>query len=272
MPFDSARLTQDLLGNDVVVLPDSIARFDRARVDALTANGEVKVLVTPPGPVDSQDNQNYRAALSDITQAVEQQWDGTVVRVIGVEVESVGQSTLADVRHLLQTVEVTSGLEFVTPYLLDGTRGPSSGGEVTGTTDPTLVAELTARLRTDPVVVADGVIQADPSAGIPDPQRLRQTWQETTGTSLRLVVLPPLTDGEPAGVTAADLAPAFPDEVVVLIQGRWLDVAGPDQRALGVARDMTLSRYMTFRRARSARGGWAGLLREARILLDEKVR
>ena len=65
MPFDSARPTQDLLGNDVVVLPDSIARFDRARVDALTANGEVKVLVTPPGPVDSQDNQNYRAALSD---------------------------------------------------------------------------------------------------------------------------------------------------------------------------------------------------------------
>ena len=39
LPLDSARLTQDLLGNDVVVLPGSIARFDRAWVDALTANG-----------------------------------------------------------------------------------------------------------------------------------------------------------------------------------------------------------------------------------------
>lgn len=250
VPFDPAQVTADLSARDIVVLPGSIARFDRARVDALTADGNVKVLIAPPGPLDSEDNQAYRAALSDVTQAVEEQWDGEVVRVTGVEVDSVGQDTLADVRHLLSTFEVTSELEFITPYLQDGTRGPSSDEVVTDTTDPALTADLIARLGADAVVVADGVTLADPSAGVPNPEQLMRNWRDTTGTNLRLVVLPPLAPGEPAGVRAADLAPAFPDDVVVLIQGRWLDVAGPDQQALTVARDMTLSRYMTFLESR----------------------
>ncbi len=250
VPFDADRVAADLLTHDVVALPGSIARFDRARVDALTAGGDVKVLVAPPGPIGSDLNRDYRSALSDVARTVEGEWHGTVVRVTGVGVESVGQSTLEDVRHLLQTYDVTSELEFITPYLRDGSRGNSLDEVVTDRTDPDAVGALTERLRMSPVVLADGVTQADPNAGIGDPDGLIRAWREATGTDLRLVVLPPLGVGEPAGVTAADLAPAFPDDVVALIQGRWLDVAGPDQRALTVARDMTLSRYMDFLESR----------------------
>ncbi|ACV80407.1 hypothetical protein [Nakamurella multipartita] len=248
--FDPDQVTADLLSNPVVVLPGSIARFDRSRIAALTANGQVKLLVAPPGPIDSDANTGYRRALRDVAQAVEEQWDGTVVRVVGVEVESVGQDGLDDIRHLLTTFEVTSELEFITPYLAGGATGPSTDERVDDRTDPGLLADLTDRLRAHPVVLTDGAVAADPSAAVTDPELVRQSWQDTTGTSLRLVVRPPLADGEPAGVSAADLAAAFPDETVVLLQGRWLDVAGSDQATWTVARDMTLSRYEDFLQSR----------------------
>lgn len=251
-PFDPEQVTSDLLAAKVVVLPGSIARFDQQQVDSLTAQGDVKVLIVPPGPLDSADNTEYRAAVGDIRTSVEQQWDGTVVRVVGVEVNSVGQTDIISAQHLLQTFDVTSSLEFITPYLQRGDPNEDAADPppVVHRTDPALVSELTARLRADPVVVLDGVTQADPSAGVPDPEEVRQTWRESTGTDLRLVVLPPLLDGEPAGVTAADLAPAFPGQDVALFQGRWFEVAGADQEVLDVARTMTLSRYMDFQESR----------------------
>lgn len=249
-PFDPDQLTAELLAEPVAVLPGSIARFDPARLDALTAGGDVKVLIAPPGPIDSDDNQAYRSALADVAEAVEDRWDGTVVRVTGIEVESVGQDRLDDIRHLLSTFEVTSELEFIAPYLRGGETGPSTDESVVDRTDPALVADLTARLRDTPVLVTDAAVAADPSAAIADPDQLARSWREKTGSALRLVVLPPLADGESAGVTAADLAPAFPGDAVVLVQGRWLDVAGPNRTAWTVARDMTLSRYEDFLQSR----------------------
>lgn len=250
LPFDPEQVTAALVAAKVVVLPGSIATFDQHSVDALTAQGDVKVFVAPPGPLDSDENSDYRSAVGDVAQAVEQQWDGTVIRVVGLDVESVGQTNIAGLRHLLQTFDVTSGLEFIAPYLQGGDPNTGEDPAVVDRTDPALVSELIARLQADSVVQLDGVTQADPSAAVPDPQQLLQTWRESTGTDLRMVVLPPLSDGEPAGGTAADLAPAFPGQVVALFQGRWVEVAGSDQQVLDVGRTMTLSRYMDFLQSR----------------------
>lgn len=250
-PFDTEQVTSDLLAAKVVVLPGSIARFDQQKVDSLTSHGDVKVLVAPPGPLDSAENTDYRTAVGDVRTAVERQWDGRVVRVVGVEVDSVGQTDVIGARHLLQTLDVTSGLEFITPYLQGGDPHQADiDPAVVNRTDSALVSELTAQLRADPVVMLDGATAADPSAGVPNPEKILQTWRESTGTDLRLVVLPPLQDGEAAGVTAEDLAPAFPGQVVALFQGRWFEVAGPDQQVLDVASTMTLSRYLDFQEGR----------------------
>lgn len=246
-PFDAEQVTADLLARPVVVLPGAIARFDRARIDALTADGTVKILVAPPGPLEGDANRAYRSALVDVARSVEDQWGGTVVRVTGIEVESVAPSGLSDVRYLLSTFDVTDELAFVTPYLQGGETGPNEDAAVVDRTDPATIADLTAQLRRSRVVVAG--TGGDPLDGA-DPEGLATTWRSRTGTGLRLVVAPPLTPGEPAPVTAADLAPAFPGETVVLLQGRWLDVAGPDRTAWTVARDMTLSRYQDFLQTR----------------------
>ncbi|WP_395726665.1 hypothetical protein [Nakamurella sp.] len=243
LPFDPDAVTAELLARPVVVLPGSIARFDQDRVGALTGGGTVKILVAPPGPLDAADNRAYRSALADVAQSVEDQWDGTVVRITGVGVQSVGQSGLADVRFLLSTFDVTDELEFVTPYLQGGETGPNKDRSVVDRSDPAVVADLIARLRQTRVVITE---PAADSFAVADPERLAASWSNRTGTGLRLVIAPPLTAGDSAAVTAADLAPAFPDEAVVLLQGRWLDVAGPDRTAWTVARDMTLSRYEDF--------------------------
>lgn len=247
LPFDPDEVTAELLARPVVVLPGAIARFDQARIDALTGDGTVKILIAPPGPLDSADNRAYRSALADVAQSVEDRANVTVVRVTGVGVQSVGQSGLADVRYLLSTFDVTDELGFVTPYLQGGETGPSKDQMVLDRPDPAVVADLTARLRQSRVVVAE------PAAGsfaVADPERLAASWSNRTGTGLRLVIAPPLTPGDPAPVSAADLAPAFPDETVVLLQGRWLDVVGPNRTAWTVARDMTLSRYEDFLESR----------------------
>ncbi|ALG13722.1 hypothetical protein [Kibdelosporangium phytohabitans] len=91
------------------------------------------------------------------------------------------------------------------------------------------VADLAGKLRQNPVYDAQGAAPGfTRSAGV---------FQQQYGFSARVVVLPALKAGEPFVDYAPALAKQFPDDVVVVAQGYWVEVAGRGQDRLTSARD-----------------------------------
>ncbi|WP_143230598.1 hypothetical protein [Actinosynnema sp. ALI-1.44] len=83
------------------------------------------------------------------------------------------------------------------------------------------VADLAEKLRRDPVHNAEGLTD-----------RVTRSYGST-----RVVVLPPLKAGEPFVDYAPALAKEFPDDIVLVAQGYWVEVAGEDQDRLVAARN-----------------------------------
>jgi hypothetical protein len=67
--------------------------------------------------------------------------------------------------------------------------------------------------------------------------------KDQTGLSLRVVALPPLRPGEPFVDYAPALAKEFPDDVVVVAQGYWAEIAGKDPERLASARNYAFGRF-----------------------------
>lgn len=234
-----------LLADDLVVLPDSLARIDEATVRAaITAGGEpaIKVLVVPPGPIDSEANRNYVSRVGEVEDQLRASWDGDLITVLGLEVGysilNVVPSRLWSYRLLLSTLDPTEQIEGAILHARTGSTGDDPVEPALAPSDPAEVARMVAALQANPILVEPG---ADPVS-----DSISQRWKDETGHDLRLVVLPVLAPGEQQRVTAADLAAAFPEDQVVLFQGLWFELAGPDQTLLTVARDMTLSSYSSF--------------------------
>lgn len=234
-----------LLEDDVVVLPDALARIDENRVRALVdVEGEpaVKVLVVPPGPLDSDANRGYRSRIGEVEDLLGESWDGELVTVTGLEVGYsiliAAPSRLWTLRQVLSTLDPTEQIDGAIRHARTGSTGDDPVEPAPTPSDPAEVERVIAALRSDPLLVEPGAEPVQESAV--------QRWQEETGHGLRLVVAPALDPGEQQRVTAADLAPAFPEDHVVVFHGRWFELAGAEQDLLGVARDMTLSSYSSF--------------------------
>ncbi|GEC19242.1 hypothetical protein PHY01_15250 [Pseudonocardia hydrocarbonoxydans] len=63
------------------------------------------------------------------------------------------------------------------------------------------------------------------------------------GGRVRIAALPALDAGAPDRDLLAALSAAYPDEVVLVQRGRWLEAAGPDPVEVRSARDYVLGRY-----------------------------
>jgi hypothetical protein len=99
--------------------------------------------------------------------------------------------------------------------------------------------DLTAKLRANPIYNAPGI--DDPLVQLtPD---LFATARKAVGHDLRVAALPLLTPGEPFVDYAPALAKRFPDSVVMVAQGDWLEVKGPDQALLTSARNYSYGRF-----------------------------
>jgi len=250
---DAAEQLQD---DNIVVLPGSIARFDEARVRGYLAGTPYKVLVVPPSPLDSAQNTEYvdrlievedllqDAYYADLDPAVESDRP-ELITVKGLDVRMVGPDDLTTLRRYLETYDLTTSLEFAIRYQVDGVQLDNEPPAIDPVSDPAVVSDLVARLRTERVVVDDAV-DYRPSDG------MLTAFEETTGNTARVVVLPPRAIDEVPDVTATDLAAAIPGDVVVLIRGRWFEVAGPGAPGspgtaeFAYARMMVLSKYQDF--------------------------
>jgi hypothetical protein len=97
------------------------------------------------------------------------------------------------------------------------------------------VAEMAAHLRQNPVYNAPG--RTDPCTVSP------QVVKAKLGLSVKIVALPPLRPGEPFVDYAPALAREFPDDIVLVAQGYWTEIAGKDQERLASARNYAFGRF-----------------------------
>ncbi|ALG13725.1 hypothetical protein [Kibdelosporangium phytohabitans] len=97
------------------------------------------------------------------------------------------------------------------------------------------VADLAGKLRQNPVHNAPD--RADKFTLSP------RTIQEKTGFTIRVAALPALRPGEPFVDYAPALAAQFPDDIVLVAQGYWVEVAGKDKERVDSARNYAFGRY-----------------------------
>ncbi|WP_083752967.1 hypothetical protein [Actinosynnema sp. ALI-1.44] len=97
------------------------------------------------------------------------------------------------------------------------------------------VTDLAGKLRQDRVYNAPG--RADRFT------LSTKTIQQKTGLTIRVAALPALNPGEPFVDYAPALAREFPDDIVLVAQGYWVEVAGKDKERIDSARNYAFGRY-----------------------------
>lgn len=249
--FDLDAALRALESDAVYRAPAAPARYDEAAVRPLL-DPDVRILLAPYTPLDLSAGERYDLVDGPVGDwADEREVEvvlvvGTAVRIVGAG--SVGTSDLDDVRRTLAHLDVTADLRFALTYLRTGEEvgEPAPGG---GVVDPAERDAVLAGLRRSRVHVAPGA----PGPGVgPGPELADGPWidEALPGGRVRIAVLPPLDPGAPDRELLADLRAAFPDDVAVVLRGRWLEAAGPDAAEVRSARDYVLGRFDEFLRAR----------------------
>ncbi|OZM75058.1 hypothetical protein CFN78_02450 [Amycolatopsis antarctica] len=168
--------------------------------------------------------------------------DLVLVTVEGLDVGSSGisatPSTVDELRTRLAYREVTEPVLAAAHY--GETRqkeGAPPGRPVPPVLapDPGSLDALVARLRENPVY-------NDPARGVPIDFPV-DLLRDKRGIGIRIAALPALTPGAPYVDYAPALAAAFPEDVVVVSHGDWIDAAGGGQPHLVSARDYAYGRF-----------------------------
>lgn len=252
--FDGAAIRQALRADPIHVLPDALAQVDRDRLATELAaaepavDGRIFVVVAPftvPGA------GGYAA--SDLGEALEPHLaDGDQLLVVaGLEVTVPSWPAFANGdyadrpyrqlwneinnRHreqVLLSYDVTNPLIDLLrlirhePPVEPAPTPPSTGA------DSRLVATVTGHLR-------DQHVYVDPSLGGEEEQRRWDPFRfrlPEYPANYRVAYLPAPEPGAPVPDLLGELATAFPDDVVVVVNGHWPAVAGPgDQSELAGA-------------------------------------
>jgi hypothetical protein len=214
-----AALTED----QIYRAPGAIASFDEARVRAELAP-TTRVLVQPYNSLDE-------AEVDRVVGWAEANGIA-LIAVSGLSVHGADTPELPDTMPLLREVaaysDVTHSLLAAVRTVSGATDPFQTGVTPTPPVSPTeaQVAEVAARLTESPVYNAPG--REDPI----NPVMVKRT--ASYGLTVRVAAFP-------AGAAVVDYAPAlaerFPEDVIVVVHGRWLDVAAPDRAQAEAVRD-----------------------------------
>lgn len=226
-------------------VPAAQARFDEAQVRPML-DPDVRILVIPYTPLDLTAGERY-----DIVDGPVRDWasdrDLDVLLVVGTQVRIVGEGTvgatsLDELRQNLAHLDVTASLLFALTYLRTGEKvdlgGPSGGVE-----DPAERDAALAGLQESRVVALEASPGTEPGDPLVDGPWIDEILP---GGRVRIVALPPLDVGAPDRDLLGPLSAAHPDDVVLVLRGRWLEATGPDADEVRSARDYVLGRYEEF--------------------------
>src|SRR5262249_38797079 len=158
----------------------------------------------------------------------------------GKRSSGVGPSTIPELRQTTAYLDVSSSVIFAARYAAGIAEDKVGDFDYPNATPqaPTArqVDDLAGKLR-------DGA--ADKAAGRDDPvdARMARLAKQEYGLNVRIAALPALSPGEAFVDYAPELLKRFPGEVVMVAQGRWLDVAAGEQAKADSARDYAYGRY-----------------------------
>lgn len=225
-------------GERIVRGPGTVARFDEARVRG-ELGPKVRVVVLPYVDYSLYEDANGDSQYYDLVRRPILRWaldrEVPLVVVEGVDLSLLNGASALDhqlpadldeLRTTASTREVTERL-LVLSRLSRGmppkvAEDVEIGHPAPVPAPPELAAEVAATLRAGRVHNAPG--RADP---IEDwvPERAREEFDLT----VRVAAFPVLEPGQPVVDHLTPLAAAFPDDVVLVLHGDWVDIAAPDQ-------------------------------------------
>jgi hypothetical protein len=236
-----------LTTQQVYVAPGATARLDMGAVRKVLAP-DTKLLVGPyaRGYAEPKGDKDYGEHF-DVVYTPMQKWIKShhvhLIYVEGVLVSLDGEvdefpSTLTDLREMTAYEDVTGPVLGLIAYIDDHDANVPFPKYRVAPPSRQQVDALAGHLREHPVYNAPG--RDDPVTWKPDDVAAAR---EAIGHDLRIAALPAVTPGDTFVDYAPALAKRFPDSVVMVIQGRWLDVLGPNQTILTSARDYAYGRY-----------------------------
>lgn len=248
--LDVQRAIDELSERQIYRAPGAVAQFDEARVRAVL-DDDTKVLVAPyTGRFAEGNNYADGDAHHEEVYVPLKEWaekhhqhlifvEGIAVSVYGDPSGAYGPADIPELRQTTAYLDV-SGAVISSARYASGMNPEEAGdfdyAKATPAPPPRdRVDELVEHLRTDPVHNAEG--RADPVDA-----RMAQLAQEK-GITVRVAAFPAPELGEPIYDYASELLEHFPDDVIMVAQGRWLDVASTDQAKAESARDYAFGRF-----------------------------
>ncbi|MCT2581879.1 hypothetical protein [Actinophytocola gossypii] len=232
-------------GERIIRAPGTVARFDEARVRAeLGTDGRLVVL--PYVDYELYRDENDESRYYELVREPILDWaldrEVPVVLVTGLDVTMFGggatldhrlPADLAELRTTVATRVITERLVVFARlgrgYSPDAAENVEYHHPDPVPAPPGRVAELIAALRKDRIHNAPGREE-------PIEDWVAEDAADEHDLNVRIAAFPGLAPGRPVVDYATPLGKAFPDEVVLVLHGDWLDIVAPDQRKALAAR------------------------------------
>lgn len=225
-------------GERIIRGPDTVARFDEVRVREELGQ-EVRVVVLPYVDYALYEDANGESVYYDLVREPILEWaldrDVPVVVVEGVDVSLLnGPSSLdhrlpadlGELRTTAATRDVTERLLVLSRLGRGGSPEFAEDVEVAHPAPvpapPELVAEVAATL-------GEGRIHNAPGRTDPIEDWVPEQAKEDFDLTVRVAAFPVLEPGQPVVDYITPLGELFPDDVVLVLHGDWVDIAAPDQ-------------------------------------------
>jgi hypothetical protein len=252
--LDVKAATKALEDQQIYRAPGAVAYFDETRIRA-ALKPNVRILVAPyTGHFEKGNNYADGDALYDQVSVPLDEWatrakvrlilvQGLYVYGIGDDVGAYGPYDIPTLRQTTAYLDVTEAVLVLTRQAggmsQDAAADLKRGSDyvLTDPVPPTedQLDELAENLREHPVYNAPGRDE-DPI----DP--LVAELAGKAGLPVKVAAFPAPEPGEPVVDYAPALRTLFPNDYVLVAHGRWLDVAGPDDKIVS-ARDYAYGRF-----------------------------
>ena len=244
LAWSSEQAIAALTATTVVTLPGSPAVIDEQRLTQAIGTSSIKILAVPFAQPEKPTDSRMDEATSDELQTV-RSWaldrDIDLITVVGLHISLGGileqrPDSIPDLQRTMLRSDLTPSLLFSVAYEQSGQDAADEVSETTETkTAEVAVPADPATTETIAAVLAQDKYYA--AAGVDAPEGAFGDWQKVVGPDrvVRVALLPAPAAGEPLVDQLGPLAARFPDDIVVVATGRWVQMAGPEQNLLDSA-------------------------------------
>jgi hypothetical protein len=229
-----------LTAGPVAQLPGSPAVIDAAALTTAIGSSNVRILAVPfahPEKLTDSDMDDATSDELDKVRSWSYEQDADLVTVVGLKINLSGlyeqwPDSVPDLQRVMVRSDLTQSLLFSVAYEQSG-RDAADAAEQSATPEPEVPA---AEAGTETIATALTEANYYAAPGVDAPATAFPGWQEVgPDRVVRVALLAGPAAGEPLVDQLTPLAARFPDDIVVVASGRWVQMAGPDQQLLDSA-------------------------------------